>query len=181
MHKLAIELHKAAREAHARIYEMILSLRNDVVKCASKEELADYAYALRFAWRHIDDTRKDLKGLQELAEKLTCMKCTLLDDGDTIKTAYVTATPDCKPIASLPKKSKDPEGYRALMLGLGIPEYVLDEEDEERETFKPHFPGIVARLEKLMAEGKPLPPGIDVTKTYPKYSLELRPKKGVEE
>jgi hypothetical protein len=50
--------------------------------------------------------------------------------------------------------------------------------DEDSEAVRPHWPGMVSYLTGLMRQGRPLPPGIDPEKTYPRYKLRLRALKG---
>jgi len=162
------------------LHNMFLNTMQDVVKNnGNPVELADMAFALREMSKLFKDMEKDTRILGELAEKMACLKWMVAGgDEDNIKTDYCTATPDMKHIAAIPKREKDPEAFAALMKHFNIPESAFPGEDED--IVRPHWPGVVSALSKAMQEGKPLPKGIDPTKTYPHYRLTIRKRKDID-
>lgn len=182
MRQSAKDMHRKVREAHAAAHEAIVRMTSEVKDCLDIKELADFAYATQDAWKLADDTRKQLNILHELVEKIAgVLWATTSMDGEPIRTEYCTATPNPKPIATIPKRSTDPEAYKTLMLHLGVPEALLNTDNEDKEVIRPHWPGFVDYLTRELAAGRPLPPGIHPDKTYMKYNLSIRAKKGVEE
>lgn len=145
-------------------------------------QLADTAYAMREAYALLDRLRKDVKAIQDLAEKMACLLYTAdatHSANDSIRTGYCTATPDVGLMASLPKKNKDPEGFAAMMQYMGIPDVLWNTPSEDDEAVRPHWPGMVSYLTKLMGEGRPLPPGLNPERTYPVYKLKIRKVKDI--
>jgi hypothetical protein len=183
--KTAQEMHRAVRESHGRVHEAIKRLEAEAKACTDIQELADISYATDKAWKMVDDTRKEMNKLHELVEKITGAMWAMtaaIHDGEPIRTAYCTATPSAKPVASIPTRKNDPEGYTKLMSALGVPPELANFASEDgRELIELHWPTFMKMLEARLAAGLPLPPGIDPDKTYTKYGLAIRPKKGVEE
>lgn len=169
-----------AQTLHASFVRNEISIRKFLVGCSSKEEHADAAYAFRETHKLIDDVRKRLEDLRKLSEKMACVIAAATFDADTIRTDYCSATPDVKPIASVPSRSRQPEEYAKLMSWLGVPEGLWSTNDDHA-PIKPHWPGVMEMLDREMRAGRPLPPGIDPNKTYNEYKLVIRGKKGVSE
>lgn len=172
------QLYDEVLELRAKV-QMALAVETDALqKEARLGELADIAYAASQMETLFDDSRKECKRLRETSERLACLYWMRRGNTDPIRTPWVTASPNMSQFASCPRRRVEPEAYAALMNHLGIPEDVWQREEE---LVRPHFPGWVAYLTELAEAGKPLPPGIDPNKVYHKYSLRLRPKKGVNE
>lgn len=177
MNAKLIQLYKRTKAFFTDAYERILEIRELTKAQTDMNELADWVYALRESYTFVDNLRKDIKAAMETCEKLACLFWIEMQDGDPIKTEYVTATPKVKMIASIPSKKKDPEQYAKLMNFLGVDEKLYD----EIEVVRPHWPGFVEMVSQLAEKGLPLPDGIDPTKTFPQYSLIVRKQKGVDE
>lgn len=178
MEDLAKGLYQDVKAAHAAIYARILEAKARVQACNNMEEVADWAYAMREAEKFAEDLRKELGYVEELATKVACLLWVKTGTGDPIRTAYCTASPDVKMMARLPKRSQEPEQFFALMQHLGIsPE--LAGLNVEHPVLKPHWPGMVDYVSEQLKQGKPLPPGMDSSITYPIYALAVRKKKDV--
>ena len=170
---MQMRLCQAIREMHHEQYEFILEARKALAGM-QPAALADLAFMLRESNKLVDDMRKEQNNLQEQVEKVACVRWVQanLNDGanaEPIRGEFVTATPDVKKMASLPRRSTNPEAYDALMTYLGIPKDVV-----EKDLMRCHWPAFTEHITELCAEGRPLPNGIDPSKTYDVYRLLLR-------
>lgn len=172
-----VEYFKRVKQLFTSHSEVRIGLAQEISSCADVKELADMAYVMHKSSEMLDMMRKQCDEMEIIAEKIACLIYTQLNMEGPIRTDHCTATADVKMIASVPKRKTDPEGFYALMDFLKIPR---DMTDGEKEVVRCHWPGLVAHLSELMAEGKPLPPGIDPSKTYPEYRLKLLSRKGVD-
>lgn len=169
-------VYRVMHEAHAKMYVALQEIDTTVKHCSNVKELADYAFALRETAAMADDTRKTCEAIQRLAERICC--AITVKDGleGPVRTDYVTATPTVKMMASLPNKTREPDQYKRLLEHFG-----LDCELAEEDGVRFHWPGMVRHISKLAEEGRPLPPGLDVEKTYPVYGLSpMKKRKGIE-
>lgn len=144
----------------------------------NETDIVDLAYATNEMYKWADDVRKQLKQVHEIAERVACLILVTKGVGESVKTEYCSASPHVKQMASVPSRKTKPEEFAKLMDHLGIPRQLWDVSDDD-EVVRPHWPGLMAYLTRLGAEGKPLPPGVDPDKTYAVYSLLIRPRKGV--
>lgn len=181
-----VETFKRAMRAHSEVVAAEAELRRlltaEPAVASSREELADAAYALREAEAIVDEGRKKLRGLRELAERMCCMVSAVSGDGECVRTPHCTAIPTVRTNVSVPTRKRDYEGWRALMRHLGVPDGLLGGPAEsEHAAIDVHWPGLMDLLSREAAEGKPLPPGVDPNKTVAAYSLTIRKKKGVTE
>ena len=175
MHRSLKNLYLKAKQNHELLYTELKTLRTQVEKCNDMKELADTVYALRECYKLTDDARKLIDNIKGLAERLACIIWIKTSEGDKIETDYCIGTPKVKQITSVPKRGT--EDYALLMDFLEIP-------DTGEEVVRFHWPGLTEHLTRLAEEGKPLPPGIDPSKTYAGYSLSVRTnqsKKGIDE
>lgn len=179
MNETAVTAFRAARTVHEQVVALQQRLEKFVAECVDKGELADVAYAMREASKLVDDTRKRLDGLGETAQKVACLVSVQLGDVSTIRTEHCSATPDVRQVASPPRRSTRPEEFARLMDHLGVPKHLW--EGGDHAVVQPHWPGLMDYLARQAAEGKPLPPGIDPSRTFPEYKLVIRAKKGVTE
>lgn len=175
-------LFRTAQHAHETLYKQIEELKAELNVCRNMHELADYTFAIDKAHDLIEDSKAQLWKLKEEAVKFTCL-CWIGSQinhpaGEhNIKTDYVTATPDIKKSPNIPKKGT-PE-WRQLLDYLNIPDFGLNEKGEPLEIAKIHWPALVEYLSNLEKEGRPVPPGIDVSKLTPVFKLALRKKRNV--
>lgn len=178
---------RKAITAHAEIYDLLGQIRKSVNAELECEELADIAIFCREAESHLDDMRKEVKKTKELCEKLCCLRyledATRMMKKEPIRTEYQTASPEMSTFARIPTIEKDPEGYTKLMTYLGIDrqlwdygEILTENGKEHTEVVKVNWPGFMALLTRLKAEGLPLPDGIDPNATYVEYKLRMKKK-----
>lgn len=171
-----LEAYRRIRSAYNDQYATITRLRKYIEKCGDVKELADIDLVCREAAKYLDDIRKEFARTQDIAGKLACMIWVSDADSDgPIRGRLSTATPNLRMTASLPNQHRDPEQYAALMNSLGVPE-----ELRKSGVVMVYWPKMVDYLSTLCEQGKPMPAGIDMDKTYPAYSLTNRLKKGVE-
>lgn len=174
------DLYKQIRAVHQRFVQIDAWLEEEI-KCATdKYDMTDVA----FASREISELCKEIVKLanqkQRFAERMACLIAIAEANPNAYQTDYVTASPDIKTIVSIPKKSTHPEGFGKLMQYLGVPDELYSGEGD-KEVVRPHWPGLVDRIARDLAEGKPMPPGTDPNKTYAEYKLKMRERKGVAE
>jgi hypothetical protein len=150
------------------------------------EERANVAYACNQAEKFASDTRKMIAATEEICEKLVCLAWAqdINNTGEPVRTEYVTATPDVKPCAKVPKFDKEPDKYAALMRWLGIDpvlwdcgEVLTENGQQDTEVVRVHWPGFQALVGRLASAGYPLPDGIDPNATYMLYSLRYKKRK----
>lgn len=183
MLKCAVEIFKVARETHADLYQLVCELRRELCPANGGKpigDLVDTSYALREALRYLDDIGKELRQLKELAEKMTCLLWVQSIEGGSVYTEHCTALPKVAMIASIPKRSTAPALHARMMTSLNVPINLWIDQDIE-EIVRVHWPGFVSHITRLAQAGKPLPDGIDIEKTYPRYSVTVRRKKEVDE
>lgn len=168
--------YRSLKAMHEAVFRDILRTREPVENRQIKsEDLVDMAYVLREMAALADDIRRECAAHQGLMEKAACIEWVVRNDPTgPIRGELAVGTPDLKQMSSLPKPKTEPAEYRAMMLYLGVPENLHD-------VVRPHWPAMVDWISDLTAQGKPLPPGIDLTKTYPVYRLRLLKKKAVDE
>lgn len=180
MKQSAKQLFQLAKAAHEEIFRQLKAVEQEMKKNMNMVELCDYAYAINESHTLMESSKKELWKLRELSNKLVCGLYLQTDmSSRSIHTDYVTATPDIGRSPNIPSEKSDPAGYKQLMDYLNIPDFGEDENGNKIEPVRPHWPGLVEYIKKLDAVGKPVPPGIDVSKLTPVYKLTLRKKKGV--
>lgn len=149
-------------------------MAKDIHNEADIKELADLAFALKKISELFDEMEKRTRNTYELAERLLCMMWAQVGDSDPIRTEHCTITPRIRMAAQIPKKGT-PE-YEELMKALGI-----GVELQKTDAVRPHWPGLVDYVTELLTSGRPLPPGVDASKTYPVYGVTIRQRKGITE
>lgn len=172
MHTSAKLLYIAAKKVHEKLYTELLSVRKDLETETDERELADLSFALRECESLINDVRKELSKTLLKAKYMTCLRWTasqmVKQDGQPIRTSYVTATPDIKMYVPFPAKMGK-EGWEEFNEYLGIPGEVY-----EKDLMRPNYPAMVEYCTKLVRDGKPLPPGLDPSKQQPQHDLKMR-------
>ena len=175
------ELFKLVDKAHDEIFTEMIKLEDELPE-TDIYEATDWVYAFREMADKLRTIRVKADVMKINCQNLACAlyvvqgpNSPIIRDGN-IKTGHCTGTPDLKQGAHIPKLKKDPEGYYAVMDYLGIPKGIV-----EKDLVRPHWPSVVDHLSELASLGKPMPPGIDPTKTYPVYDMVVRRKKGVSE
>lgn len=169
-------LYRETRALHAGITRALMGVEEAIKTASDEADMADIAYALREIADFADHIRKQCNVQQKLAEKMACvLTVCITQSAEPIRTEYCTATPDVRPIVSVPRRSTHPKEFEALMNYLGVPKRLW--EGGDHAVVKPHFPGLVDLLAKEQQDGKPLPPGIDPNKVYQDYKLNIRKRK----
>lgn len=172
--------HRLVQREHQAIYNLAIELRDSVNKGQiPNEEAVDIAFLLREMADYLDDLRKEMNKVRVIIEKVTCMRWmqTSLNDDPTksaqsIQGDLAVGTPHLKMAATLPNRHKDPEAYVKFMNQIGVSGEAL-----KRDMVRVHWPLVIDYFTDLSEQGKPLPNGIDTSRTYPLYSLRLRERK----
>jgi hypothetical protein len=168
-------------EAHNDLYAEMVRIRATFTKSGlTLEEMADSAFIFRECTALADDLRKEFSLLNVMAEQVTCLvwveqNLNAADASQPIRARLCIATPDVGQMAALPKPVGNPVEYRALLDWLKIPVAVI-----EHDLVRPFWPAMTLLLTEMARLGKPLPAGIDPSKTYPVYKLRLMRNKEVE-
>lgn len=176
-------LYLLARELHQASVEAEVATQTFLSQCGDKHDAADAAYALREVHDLCDDVKRRCHRLNAAAQRLGASLQLADGSPEAIRTDHCTATPKMRTIVSMPKRSTHPKEFGALMSHMGVPRQLWEarDGDENKEAVRPHWPGMIDLIADLLAEGKPMPPGIDPNKTYAEYTLVIRGKKGVAE
>lgn len=179
IHPKLVEMYKTMRAAHRQMVEIDALMEREITSSISKEDDADSAYALREIAKFADDTRKRCEKLKRLAEKMAVMISLTEGSADSIRTDHCTASIKMRTVVTVPNRNRNPAEYVKLMEWLGVPEHFWKGRPEP--IVETYWPGLIEYLCEQLADGKPLPPGIDPNKTYPEYSLVCTKRKGVAE
>lgn len=174
-------MHQSSKDFYREVLEFSLRLQQeipDLLEAVEQEktliELADTAYAIRRSFEVLEDALKHLRSLKTASEKVLCLRWALQAEPTAIRTEYTTASPECTDMPQIPSRKTAPEQYKRLLVELGCkPEMAED------DTVRPHWPGLAEYFRKLNAEGRPLPAGVDPSKTYPVFSCRFLKKKGI--
>lgn len=171
------ELRAEVDAFHAKMYDKILSLRENQPELKDIPELADIGFQFKWFAQVFKDIGTESDKLSSLAQKIACMKWLGLPETsrpDVIvdPDGNYRAFTDLTMSANIPSRSKDPEAYDAFMEWIGVPEPLIG-----TELVRVHWPTFKKTFTKLVSEGKPLPPGIDPEKTHAHYQLRYRDTK----
>lgn len=165
--------------AYETIYSQLAQLARALVKETDPAHLADAAYAMREAEKMLKRLRIQADAVGITAQRVACIVLTKQDE-EKVQTEYVVAHTDLTLHANVPSARKEPEKFRAMMEYLEVPPDLWDYDDPERDrVVSVSWPGFVQLLTERASEGKPLPPGIDVSDTKPIYRLKLRKRRGI--
>lgn len=121
------------------------------------EDLCDTACVLREISQVSDDIRKEASLLKDRCEKTAVFKWVKQglnnpDELGPIKGELAMGTPNIKTMVPVPKPTRDPEAYIAMMLELGV-----DLSAVEQDLVRPHWPGLVDYLTLRQEQGLPTP------------------------
>ena len=169
-------MYRKVADSHRRLLADLQSVRQATAagRVADLPELADQVLAMKECQKLADDQAKDLQKVVELTERTLCLLWAQGTSGEPIRTEHTTVTPRVKMAVQLPKQRTDPEGYAAIMGYFGVNKLAT-----EGELLRAHWPSMVEHVSELLSAGKPLPPGIDPSRTYPVYATTARKKKEV--
>lgn len=177
----AVAAFTAARDGHAASYKAMIETRAALVKSGvpSLTELADAIYALDRVERIADDLRKEARAFREQLDKIACLRWVERGDGEPIRTEHCLGTPQIKQMAPMPNRHKHPERYAALMQHLGIAKELWDAPEGFSPPIELKWTGMVDYLTERLANGKPVPPGVDPRATFTIFRVNVRAKKDV--
>lgn len=177
-------------ELKEQLADCIGSIQEELVNSVDLEEQADASFALRELSEICDDTRKTSVKAKKAIDRTACLVYTTLaanvDESDyktarkrikPISTEYCSATPHITLITTIPNRHKDPERWKQLMDGMGVPADLLGNEDD-RPLLSLSYLGISEWITQRQADGKPLPAGIRKEDIYFDYVLKVRRKPG---
>jgi len=138
-------------------------------------------YILRETSKFLNDLRKEFDGVEGLLQNACCAKYIVANtanpnNSEPIKTGVVTGTPKVHINAKIPRMSKNPDAYWALMEHFNVPKELIG-----KDLLRPHWPTLKDYLSELAEKGEPLPNGVNPNDTYPVYSLILRMNKDLDE
>ena len=165
---------KHVEEFHHALQEAILNTR-DAMHAVSFQEASDIGYFWKWIADMMDHCRKEADKLSKQAQAVAVDRWMQMPEqlrGDKIVMDEYTGVPDVEMSASIPSRTADPDNYDAFMKWLGLPQHLLD-----AGLMRVHWPTLAKKITELMAEGKPLPDGIDPTKTTPVKVMKYRARR----
>ena len=175
----AVELYKASRELHEKLYVAINELTPQLRACQHDiGELADAALVLDKCQKLSEDSEKECRKLLDTIKKAICVLWAQIGDGSPVRTWHVTASPSVKFMVPIPSKSKEPERFEKVMRGLNVPEALWNKPDTKAAVV-PNWPGMIEYVTELLEKGLPLPDGLDETKKYAVYQVRLTGQKEI--
>lgn len=180
MRRELVDLYVRVKSLHAEAHLMHSALMREVEVSGSTTELADIAYAADKIEAFLNDIRKAMTGMKDVAEKRCTTLWVAMGDPDSIRTDYVTATPYPKMMVRMPSRKKEPEEWANMMRDMRIPEEYIITEPSCHPPVEPNWPGMIDYVTDLLAQGKKLPRGLDPSKTYTLYQLRKMPRKEVD-
>lgn len=160
-------------KCYKQLYAFAIQIREEVEQL-SLEDAVDLGFLLREIAACADDLKKEVNHVKELLERVICMKWIANSLNDLSKAGPIhgelaIGIPDVKQAATLPRQKDDPEGYDAFIKRIGVMGAA-----RKFGLVRPHWPTVIEYLSRLAEQGKPLPPGISTTKTYPVYRVTFR-------
>lgn len=176
MHELVHEtqkLHEKLKRTYETTYAHFVKVRDVDQAELTQGDRADLALLMREVGDMLDDLRKEAGANRELLDKVMCLIWTTEAEdsllGKSIRGEIATATPDVRMAVNPPHPKRDRAKYELFANWAG-----LSAEFAESGLMRPHWPTLREMLSERMAQGKPLPPGIDASDTYAVYSTTLR-------
>jgi len=140
------------------------------------EEMTDVVYILRECNELIENMRKEADSCSNHVQQMTCVKWATahINDptkADPIRTELCTGTPEIRQAPHVPNPRSEPEEWAKVCKFFGIP-------DNAQGLVRLHWPSISTAVTKMLAEGKPLPDGVDPSRTYTVHKLRCMAKRG---
>jgi hypothetical protein len=189
MQASTIELYKHIKSFYAEMLPKIDGVSRQINEAKTNRKLEDFvdiAYAMREIAAFADELRKQAARVQDISEKVACLIWVEDSEKDlgsgvdtVIRTDYATGTPQIQFMGRIPDKKKNPEEFRKLMEFFEVPALLYEGEGSSAVKF--HWPGLIDTISNLLAEGKPVPPGIDGENLFPVYSMHIRKRKAIDE
>lgn len=176
----ARQMYDAVKAAHEGAFRLMLELRQQL-KGQPIGELVDLVYALDRSEKLADDLRKELKAMREQLDKVVCVMWVTADCSEPVRTKFCTGTPTMKQTAPLPNRHRNPENFKKLMDSIGVPQELWDVNDEEHAAVSISWPGMLDLISNRLAQGMPVPPGVDPNATFTVYRVSLRKLRDVDD
>jgi len=167
-----IDVFVKTHTAHREIINACVNLEHDILALNDVNELADACYALREVYNYLDEARKEVRRINDLAAKIFTAFWAA-DPNVTepsVKTEWCTVTPNIKTRASIPSPEKEPERYAAIMNLLGI-----DPELVKMGVLRADYDSLGDWLTDRQLAGMPIPEFIG--KTWTEYKVTVRTRK----
>ena len=179
--KQAVLLYEVARQAHEDAQRLLIQLDKQVKKGTdlSQGDRADIIYCTHHAAQMFDDVKKDANRLKELLDNVVCAVHVAQESGPnktgeaSVRGSFALVTPDVKIQAHAPSQTAEPTRYAMLLRSLGV----KDERTIEKGVLTFHWVRMMEYVTELAACGAPLPDGLDVENTKPKYATAVRKQK----
>ena len=174
--KKAVWMYKSVRDTHEQTFIGMERMKADIAKAQNLEQLCDVVALLKKSEALVKDLRAEMNKTLKVLQKVGCMM--IMRDGrigESIYTEWVNVHPDTKTIPPIPRKSENPEAYRAFCEYFGVPEHLIDS-----GAFKPHWPSICDYVTSQESKQQELPPGITPESCTTEYTLVCRWNKDVE-
>ncbi len=175
MHPNDIEFFQKVQEMYTEFLTRNTETQTRAAAVKTIEEIANIIRASREITDMLEEMAKLSRGALDQLTRLICLRWAKESEtGEPVRTPYVRISPDVKLAATLPKKGTDE--YKALLTTLGFSQELI-----ETDAVRPHWPGMTDLIATCMAEGKRLPEGLSMDKTYPVYSIKVYKVKGITE
>lgn len=164
MKEKALRMYQRMEQIHNNACQAIVKLIEGM-QSTSLPDMVDATFLLRECAVFCEDLRKEFNRMQELIERTACYMHTQdsIKDPSTperVRGEFATGTPNVTETASLPKAGSEED--LALRAALGL---------QDSPLTRIHWPTMNEHLSMLSSEGKPLPPGIDPSKTHTQYKF----------
>lgn len=163
------EIYVRSLELYQRMQVICDDIRSKLMS-ETPQNLADTAYALREAAKHLEAATKVLNAESRVIAQAVSLMWSM-GDGDIIRTEYCHAIPDPKPRVLLANRHSDPEAYDKLLEFFGVPA-----EYREQDMVRFNWTNLGDWVGRLMKEGKPTPPGITPEKVLMEPRLRITAK-----
>jgi hypothetical protein len=170
----ALDVAKSVVSLHREITEKMQKLKQVISMTKNMEELADIGLCLKDSQSYLDDLKSDNFKLLEVVNKVIGALWVQAGVDEPIRTDCVTASPKLQICATVPSRHKQPEEYAALMQHFGVAEEYWNTPKGTPPAIQIYWPGFVEYTSMLAEQAKPLPPGIDPSKTYSVYNVTYR-------
>lgn len=168
----ALRLYSETLTAYQQLLPQANAMAQQINRAGTAEECADLALVAKKSEELIDELRKALYRVKELAIKKACTIWAVTStDGEPIRTEYTTATPDVAEAVAFPKRDEHPDKYAALMAYMGIDPGLWKDCQYPAVDF--HYNGMIDLIAGCRQRGQQFPPGLDESKVYTTYKLRL--------
>jgi len=165
------------KKVYLSCYES-LSIIRDGLRAGEYElvDMVNFIYVMREISKFADDLRKEADGIGHMIENAVCVVYVTQNNVGPIRASLATGTPDLKMGVKIPNQKREPEKFQELMNFFKIPAKVVT-----ARIVRPYWPGLCEYVSMLAEEGKPLPPGINLSDTYSTYKVIVKTYQNLDE